>query len=240
MWMLCKKEWLQFFNNLTGYLAIIIFLLVAGLMLFVFPDTSLLEFGYADLRGFFANVPFLLLFLIPTVTMRSFADEYKAGTFEVLKTLPLTNTQIIGGKFLGSWLIAITAIIPTIIYAVSMQQLSVGAGLDWPSVFTSYIGLILLSGVFTAIGICTSSFTNNTVVAFILGAFVCFIFYLGFDAISKLPALKAGPDYIIEMAGINYHYRNISIGVIDLRSVIYFLGISLVFLIITQKNVAKR
>lgn len=240
MWILSKKEWLQFFNNLTGYLAIIIFLLVCGLMLFVFTDTSLLEFGYADMRGFFSNIPYLLFFLIPTVTMRSFADEYKTGTFETLKTLPLTNAKIIGGKFLGSWLIVITALIPTVIYAISLQQLSSGAGLDWPSVFTSYLGLILLGGVFTAIGICASSFTNNTVVAFILGAFICFIFYTGFDAISKLPAFKAGADYYIEMMGINYHYRSISRGVIDLRDIIYFAGLIFIFLLITQKNILKR
>jgi ABC-2 type transport system permease protein len=240
MWMICKKEWQQFFSSLTGYIALVVFLLLNGLFLFVFPDTSILDFGYASLGSFFNLAPWILLFLVPTITMRSLADEYKSGTFELLKTMPLTSSQIVWGKFYGALIIVITALLPTIIYAVSVQSLSVTGGIDIGGTIGSYIGLLFLGAVFTAIGICTSSFTNNTVVAFIAGAFVCFLLYNGFDAISKLPVFKAGADYYIEMLGINFHYRSISRGVIDSRDIIYFIGMILLFLFITQRNLNKR
>jgi ABC-2 type transport system permease protein len=240
MWMICKKEWQQFFSSLTGYIALAVFLLLNGLFLFVFPDTSILDFGYASLAGFFNLAPWILLFLVPTVTMRSLADEYRAGTFELLKTLPVSSAQIVWGKFFGALIIVVTALIPTIVYAISVQALSVTGGIDIGGTTGSYIGLVLLGAVFTAIGICASSFTNNTVVAFISAAFVCFLLYTGFEAISKLPTFSGGWDYYIEMLGINFHYRSISRGVIDLRDIIYFLGIIFLFLFITQKNLVKR
>lgn len=240
MWMICKKEWQQFFGSLTGYLAIIVFLLLNGLLLFVFPDYNLLDFGYASLGSFFNLAPFILLFLVPTVTMRSLADEYKSGTFEILKTLPLMPFDIVAGKFFGALLIVTAALVPTIIYAVSLQQLSSVGGIDVGATIGSYIGLILLGAVYTAVGICASSFTNNTVVAFIAGAFVCFLLYSGFDAISKLPLFKTGLDYYIEMLGINFHYRSISRGVVELRDMIYFFGLIGLLLLITKRNLVKR
>src|SRR6478736_3730269 len=160
MWMICKKEWNQFFSSLTGYIALVFFL---------FPNSSLLDFGYASLSGFFSLAPWVLLFLVPTITMRSLADEYRAGTFELLKTMPISSAQIVWGKFYGALITIITALLPTIIYAISVQQLSVTGGIDIGGTIGSYIGLVLLGAVFTAIGICASSFTNNTVVAFIAG-----------------------------------------------------------------------
>ena len=240
MWMICKKEWQQFFSSLTGYIALVVFLLLNGLFLFVFPDTNILDFGYASLGSFFNLAPWILLFLVPTITMRSLADEYKTGTFELLKTMPLTPAQIVWGKFYGALMIVITALIPTVIYAVSVQSLSVTGGIDIGGTIGSYIGLVFLAAVFTAIGICTSSYTNNTVVAFIAGAFVCFLLYNGFDAISKLPVFTAGWDYYIEMLGINFHYRSISRGVVDSRDIVYFIGIIALLLFITQRNLNKR
>jgi len=240
MWMICTKEWRQFFSSLTGYIALIGFLLLNGLLLFVFPDTSLLDFGYASLNGFFDLAPWILLFLIPTITMRSFADEYKGGTFELLKTIPLKPSQIVHGKFFGSLLIIVLSLIPTIIYAISLQALSAVGGLDIGSTIGSYLGLLMLGAVFTSIGICASSFTNNTVVAFISGAFVCFLLYTGFEAISKLPVFASGMDYYIEMLGIKFHYKNISKGVIDIRDVIYFIGVIFIVLFITERNVTER
>jgi len=125
MWMICKKEWQQFFSSLTGYIALAVFLLLNGLMLFVFPDTSILEFGYASLSGFFNLAPWVLLLMVPTITMRSFADEFKSGSFELLRTLPLTPAHLVWGKFFGAILITFCAVIPSLIYAVSVQQLSV-------------------------------------------------------------------------------------------------------------------
>jgi ABC-2 type transport system permease protein len=240
MWIICKKEWQQFFSSLTGYLAIVIFLLLNGLFLFVFPDTSLLDFGYASLNGYFSLCPWILLFLVPTITMRSIAEEYKTGTFELLKTLPLTPAQIVWGKFLGALFIVLLSLLPTIVYAVSMQQLSAVGGIDIGSTTGSYIGLLLLGAVFTAVGICCSSFTNNTVVAFVTGAFICFLLFTGFEAISKLPVFTAGWDYYIEMLGIRFHYNSISRGVVDTRDLVYFLGVIVLFLLITQRNLVKR
>ena len=240
MWMICKKEWQQFFSSLTGYIALVVFLLLNGLFLFVFPDTSILDFGYATLQSFFNLAPWILLFLVPTITMRSLADEFKAGTFELLKTLPLTPAQIVLGKFYGTLLIVVTALLPTIIYAFTVQKLSVTGGIDMGATIGSYMGLIFLAAVFTSIGICTSSFTNNTVVAFITGAFLCFLLYNGFDAISKLPVFNAGMDYYIEMLGINFHYKSISRGVVDSRDIIYFIGMILLFINLTKRNLSSR
>lgn len=238
--MICKKEWQQFFSSLTGYIALVVFLILNGLFLFVFPDSSILDFGYASLASFFNLAPWVLLFFVPTITMRSLADEYRAGTFELLRTLPLTPAQIVWGKFFGALAIVVTTLLPTVVYAISVQQLSVTGGIDTGATAGSYIGLVFLGAVFTAIGICTSSYTGNTVVAFMTGAFVCFLLYNGFDAISKLPVFRSGWDYYIEMLGINFHYRSISRGVIDTRDLAYFTGMITLFVLITQRNLVKR
>lgn len=237
MWIICKKEWNQFFSSLSGYIAVVVFLLLNGLIFFVFPNTSLLDFGYASLDGFFSLAPWVLLFLIPTITMRSLADEYKAGTFELLKTLPLTSSQIVWGKFFGALLIVLLALIPTTIYAFSLQHLSSAGGIDVGATTGSYIGLFLLGAVFTSVGLCASSLTNNTVVAFISGAFVCLMLYTGFDALSQLPFFTNGWDYYVQMFGINFHYKSISKGVIDMRDIIYFLAVIIFFIAITKRNI---
>lgn len=238
--MICKKEWRQFFSSLTGYIALTIFLLLNGLLFFVFPDTSLLDYGYASLDSFFRLSPWVLLFLVPTITMRSMADEYKAGTFELLKVMPVSAASIVWGKFLGALLVILLALVPTVIYGVSLQLLSAVGGIDVGSTIGSYIGLLLLGAVFTAAGICTSSFTNNTVVAFITGAFVCFLLFFGFDGVSKLPAIANNAGYYIEMLGLKMHYTSISKGVVDLRDILYFAGLIILFLLITQRNISRR
>jgi ABC-2 type transport system permease protein len=209
------------------------------LVLFVFED-NILDFGYVTLDKFFQLAPWILLLLIPAITMRSFADEFKAGTYEILQTKPLSRWQIIGGKYLGTLIVIIFALLPTIVYFFSLQQLSSDAGLDTGATIGSYIGLFFLAAVFTSIGICISSFTNNAVVAFIVSLIGCALLYYGFSAISRLPGLPGGADYYIEMAGIDFHYRSISRGVIDTRDVIYFLSIIFLFLTITHRNLLKR
>ena len=240
MWIICLKEWRQFFSSLTGYIALVLFLLLMALFLFVFPDSSILDFGYATLDNFFSLAPYIMLFLVPTITMRSIADEYKSGTFEILKTLPLSPSKIVWGKYFGCLLVIAMALIPTIVYAISIQQLSAKGGIDIGGTIGSYIGLLMLGAVYTAVGICTSSFTSNTVVAFVLAAFVCFVLYSGFTAISQLPFFAAGADYYIGMLGIDFHYRSISRGVIDTRDIVYFLAVIILFLLITQRNLARR
>jgi len=240
MWSVCKKEFRQFFSSLTGYIAIVVFLLLNGLFLFVFPDTNILDFGFATLDKFFELAPWILLLLIPAITMRSFADEFKSGTFEILQTKPLSRWQLVTGKYAGSLGVVIIALVPTIIYAISVQQLSSSGGIDMGATIGSYIGLIFLAGVFVAIGIGCSSLSNNALVAFIAGAFLCFILYSGFNAISRIPAFQSGADYYIEMLGIDFHYRSVSRGVVDTRDIIYFLSIISFFLIFTNRNLLKR
>jgi len=240
MWSVCKKEFRQFFSSLTGYIAIIVFLMLNGLFLFVFPDTNLLDFGYATLDKFFELAPWILLLLIPAITMRSFAEEFKSGTFEILQTKPLSSWQTVFGKYLGALLVVWIALLPTLVYVISIQQLSTEGGMDMGATIGSYIGLFFLSAVFTSIGICCSSFTSNAVVAFIISGFACFLIYSGFNAISRIPALQSGADYYIEMLGIDFHYRSISRGVIDSRDIIYFLSMIGLFLAITHRNLVKR
>lgn len=239
MWSVCKKELRQFFSSLTGYIAIIVFLLVNGLMLFVF-ENNILDFGYATLDRFFELAPWVLLLLIPAITMRSLSDEFKTGTYELLQTRPLTRWQIVTGKYLGSLVVVLIALLPTIVYYFSIQQLSSNEGIDTGATIGSYIGLFCLAAVFTAIGICSSSLTTNSVVAFIISLIGCALLYYGFDAISKLPALSNGPDYYVAMAGIDFHYQSISRGVIDTRDIIYFLSVIFLFLMITNRNLLKR
>lgn len=240
MWSVCKKEFRQFFSSLTGYIAIIVFLLLNGLFLFVFPDTNILDFGYATLDQFFELAPWILLFLIPAITMRSFSDEFRAGTFEILRTKPLSTWELVAGKFLGSFCVVLIALLPTVLYSITIDQLSVQGGIDVGGTIGSYIGLVFLSAVFIAISICCSSFTNNPVVAFILSAFVCFVVYSGFNAISQIPSLESGADYYVEMLGIDFHYRSVSRGVVDSRDIIYFCSVVVFFLLFTNRNVAKR
>lgn len=239
MWSICKKELRQFFSSLTGYIAIIVFLLVNGLALFVF-ENNILDYGYATLDLFFQLAPWILLLLIPAITMRSFSEEFKTGTYEILQTRPLSRWQIIVGKYLGCFIVVLVALLPTLVYIFSIQQLSSNDGLDMGATIGSYIGLFFLAAVFTAISVCCSSFTQNAVVAFILSLLGCALLYYGFSAISRLPALVNGPDYYTEMVGIDFHYRSISRGLIDTRDVIYFGSVIFLFLAITHKNLLKR
>ena len=239
MWSICKKELRQFFSSLTGYIAIIVFLVVNGFVLFVF-ENNIFDFGYATLERFFQLSPWILLLLIPAITMRSFADEFKSGTYEILQTRPLSRNQIIAGKYFGSIGVVMIALLPTLIYVFSVQALSSSQGIDTGATIGSYIGLIFLAAIFTAIGICASSFTNNSVIAFIVSLIGCALLYYGFSAISKLPGLSGGADYYVEMAGIDFHYRSVSRGVIDTRDIIYFLSLIILFFSVTNRNLLKR
>jgi ABC-2 type transport system permease protein len=237
---ICKKELSQFFSNLTGYMAIALFLLVNGLFLFVLKDSNLFDFGYANLDKFFDLAPWVLIFLVPAITMRSLSDEFKSGTFEILQTRPIGSWQIALGKYLSVLLVLLFAIVPTLVYVVTIKILSATGSIDGGGITGSYIGLYLLAAVFSAIGICCSSFTNNAVVAFLISAFACVVMYFGFNAISRLPVFTGSADYYIEMLGIDYHYRSTSRGLLDSRDLIYFLSLIAFFLFITVKNIKQR
>ena len=240
MWSICKKDLNQFFSSLTGYIAIILFLLINGVFLFMLPDSSIFEFGYASMDKFFELAPWIFMFLVPAITMRSLADEFKAGTFEILKTKPLSSWQIVWGKYFSILIVLLLAIIPSIIYIITIKALSAQGGIDGGGILGSYIGLFLLAAVFAAIGLCCSGFTNNAVVAFLISAFSCLILYFGSNALSKLPFFANGSDYYIEMLGIDFHYRSISRGVLDSRDLVYFISIIFIFLLTTVKNLHKK
>lgn len=240
MFSIAKKELHQFFSSLTGYITIILFLLVNALYLFVLKDSNIFDFGYATLINFFELAPWVFIFLIPALAMRSFSDEFKSGTFETLQTRPLTKWQIVWGKYLSIIVVLIIALLPTLLYVFTIHSLSSAGGIDGGGIAGSYIGLCLLAAVFAAISIWCSSLTSNSVIAFLVSAFACLILYFGFGAISKLPVFSGNADYYIEMLGIDFHYQSISRGVVDTRDIIYFLSIIFLFLFATQKNLNKK
>jgi ABC-2 type transport system permease protein len=237
---IAKKEFYQFFSSLTGYITIILFLLVNALYLFVLKDSNIFDFGYATLSSFFDLAPWVFIFLIPALGMRSFADEFKSGTFETLKTSPLTKWQIVFGKYFAIIAVIIIALIPTLLYVFTVQSLSSTGGIDSGAITGSYIGLFFLAAVFAAITNWCSSLMANSVIAFLLSAFACIVLYFGFNAISQLPVFTGNADYYIEMLGIDFHYRSISRGVLDTRDVIYFLSVIFIFLFATKQNLIKK
>lgn len=235
-----KKDLADFFDSLVAYITIGSFLLVSGLFLWVFPESSILEYGYAGLESLFNIAPYIFMFLIPAITMRALAEEKKEGTFELLATRPLTDWQIVLGKYFAAFLIVVLALLPTLIYYISVYQLGVIKGnIDSGAVIGSYIGLLLLGGCFTAIGIFSSSISKNQIVAFTIAVFVCFITFSGFDSFSQLLSLQAIETTITGL-GINQHYQSISRGVLDSRDFIYFISFISLFLLITKTILGGR
>ncbi len=238
---LLKKEINSFLHSLTGYLVIAVFLLVNGLFLWVFPtDFNLIDFGYANLDGLFVLAPFVFIFLIPAITMRLLADEQKSGTLEMLLTKPLTDWQIIGAKYLASLVLMLFSLLPTLIYYVSVYQLGLPKGnLDSGSIAGSYFGLFFLGAVFAAIGLFSSSITDNQILSFVLAVAISGFAYLGFEMIYSFSLF--GPfDLFIKQLGISAHYSSISRGVIDTRDVLYFLSLIALFLSLTKLILSGR
>jgi ABC-2 type transport system permease protein len=241
MYVLFLKELNSFLSSLIGYITIIVFLIVIGLFLWVLPmDFNVLNFGYAGIDGLFMLAPWVFLFLIPAITMKMFAEERKNGTIELLLTKPLSDLSIILAKFLAGLCLVVLSILPTIIYVVAVYQLGAPKGnLDLGGITGSYIGLIFLGGVFVAIGVFSSSITNNQIIAFIISVLLSAFAYIGFDAITSLE-LFGNADLIIKSIGINQHYVSISRGVIDSRDVIYYLSAIVFFLLLTKISLESR
>ena len=240
MYSIFVKELNRFFSNLTGFIAIILFLLVCGVFLFLLPDSSILNNNYASLSSFFEIAPWVLMFLIPALTMHTLSDEFRTGTFELLITKPLTAWQIILGKYIAVLIVLFIVIVPTLLYVITIKMLATQAGIDGGGLAASYVGLYLLAAVFAAVSLCCSGFTANAVVAFLVSSFVCLLLHYGFNALSKLPFFTGGADYYIEMLGIDFHYRSISRGVIDTRDVIYFFSLIFLSLLITVKKISRK
>ena len=236
-----NKEINAFFSSLIGYIVIGVFLVVLGLMMFVFPDTSLLNYNYATLDQLFSIAPLIFMFLIPAVTMRSFSEEQQTGTIELLSTRPLKDLDIVLGKFLASVALIMFALLPTLLYYYTVYQLGSPKGnLDSGAIIGSYIGLTFLAMSFAAIGIFASSLSRNQIVAFILAVFLCIFFYSSFDLLSRLPIFVGKVDDIVQMIGIDYHYDSISRGIIDSRDVIYFISLIFFFIFMTKVSLESR
>ena len=212
-----------------------------GLFAWVFPDTNILDDGYATLDSFFNFAPWILMFLIPAITMRSFAEEKNSGTLEFITTRPITDMQIIFGKYFAAFVLVAFAILPTVLYYFTVSALASPVGnVDTGGIIGSYIGLLLLGATFVAISLFTSCITNNQIVAFIAGMFACFFFYLAFDSLSLIPYFVGTIDKYFNAISINQHYQNISKGYIDLRDVIYFCSMVGIFILMTKTALGSR
>lgn len=245
MYSLFKKEISNFLSSLIGIMVIVVFLLITGLFLWVFQsDFNVLPYGstiaYANLDSLFILAPWVFLFLVPAVTMRSFAEENRTGTIEMLTTKPLSDWQIICAKFFAGVALVLLALIPTFVYYYSVYRLGLPVGnLDKGGIWGSYIGLFLLSSSFVSIGVFCSSLTNNQILAFILSVFLCGFLLIGFEFIYSL-SLFGKVDLFIQQLGMNAHYSSLSRGVIDTRDVLYFLSVIVLFLSATKLVLASR
>lgn len=231
MFAILKKELNSFFASPIGYLVIAVFLVVNGLFLWVFNgDFNILNAGFADLNSFFFIAPWFFLFLVPAITMRSFSDEFRLGTIEILKTKPITDWQIVIGKYFGALILITLALIPTLIYVYSIIQLGNPIGnIDIGSIIGSYVGLLFLASAYTAIGLFTSSISQNQIVSFIVAIFISFFIFYGFEALADL-----GISETLRQFGMHAHFESIGRGIIDTRDIIYFVSVTIFFLFISK------
>ncbi|MCF0056907.1 gliding motility-associated ABC transporter permease subunit GldF [Dyadobacter sp. CY356] len=237
MFTIFQKEIGSFFNSLVAYMVMAVFLVAVGLIVWVFPDSNVLDYGYADLGSFFSLAPYVLLFLIPAITMRSLAEESRTGTLELLLTKPIRNWELILGKFFANWVLVLLTILPTLLYYFSIYKLGNPVGnIDSAAVFGSYIGLFLFSGVLVSMGIWASSLNENQIIAFIVGVFLAFIWYIGFGSVSAL--LESGfLAEIFSWTALDEQYRSLGKGLIDSRNVIYLISLMVFFLYLTYSRV---
>lgn len=228
------KEISSFFGSPIGYLVIAVFLILNGLFLWIFEgDFNILNSGFADLSPFFTLSPWIFIFLIPAVTMRSFSEEMKQGTIELLFTKPISIQRIVTAKFISAFLLVLIAILPSFLYVNTINSYGLPTGnLDMGTTIGSYFGLMFLAMSYTAIGIFTSSISDNQIVSFIAAVLICFIFYFGFEGIAQYQWFGDYAQWISNL-GFDFHYKSISRGVIDSRDVIYFISIAILFLSFT-------
>ena len=225
-----RKEINGFFSSLTGYIVIIVFLLVNSLFMWVFPgEWNILDSGYAGLDTLFLLSPWVFLFLVPAVTMRMIAEEKRLGTIELIYSRPITERGFIYGKYLASVSLVLLALLPGLVYYISVYLLGESPGnLDKGGTWGAFIGLFFLASVYASVGLFASSITDNQVIAFIIAVLFCFVLYMGFDSFAYLPGLKSLDEFVIRL-GINEHYRSISRGVLDIKDVIYFISVVAIF-----------
>lgn len=239
MWQLFLKEINTFFNQLTGYLLLTTFLVALGLVVWIFPETSVLEYGFADLEALFIYTPFIFVFLVPAITMKMIAEEKKSGTWEILITSPLSKWHIILAKYFAALTLVVLALLPTLIYYYSIFQLGDPVGnIDSAGFFGSFIGLILIGAVFAAIGIFSSALTDNQITSFVIGVFLGFLFYFGFSALASLQNNSIA--IFIEGLSLSYHYESMGRGVIDSSNLVYFVSLIGILLVLTGVIIKRK
>ena len=238
MWTIIRKEWNQFFSGWMGYVSIVVYLLVTGILLFFIPDTNLLDAGYASLDSFFELSPLLLLILVPAITMRSFSEEFKMGTYEMLNSLPLKVSSLVLGKFISVLIIIVIALAGSLIYVFTLQHFSLN-GLDTGAIIGSYIGLLMLCAVYASIGIFVSSCFSNSLASFMITAFSCFLIYYVFAFFPALYLSGQNIGYYISLMGVKYHFENVSKGYLSLNDFIYFVSVVSLFLYQTAVQLKK-
>jgi ABC-2 type transport system permease protein len=241
MWALFQKEIAGFFSSLTGYIVMVVFLTINGLFLWVFPgNMNILDSGNASLAPLFSIAPWVFLFLVPAITMRSFSDEKKSGTLELLLTRPLSNLHIILGKYMAAVALIILALLPVLIYYVSVINLGNPVGnIDHGAFWGSFIGLVLLAASYAAIGIFASVVTDNSIVSFLISVTLAFLIYTGFEYAGQLFPLGGFGNFLVSL-GIDSHYQSVSRGIIDTRDMIYFLSVISAFILFTHLKLASR
>ncbi len=235
------KELRSFFNSIMGYVVIVLYLVINGLFLWVFPDSSIIDFGYASLGQYFNFAPWVLMFLISAITMRMYSDEFRSGNIEILDTLPIPSAKVMMGKYWASLTLIVISILPTLVYIYSINKLAyIPGSLDYGAMFGSYIGLLLLAAAYTAIGLFSSTVSQNQIVCFLISLAICFLFYTVMDSLSLIPAFANGLDYILEQIGMSFHYQNVNKGLLDSRDIVYFLSLVVFFLYLCYYSLQRR
>jgi ABC-2 type transport system permease protein len=230
MFSIFRKELNQFLNSILAYFVFVVFLVASGLLFWVFPQGNVLAYGFAEMGSFFSLTPFVLIFLIPAITMRAIAEEKRTGTLEWLLTRPLSEWEIIGGKFLAAWVLSLLALLPTIIYFLSLYYLGSPQGnIDAAGVAGSYVGLALLAMVFTSIGIFGSCLSDNQLIAFVLSVFFCYFLYSGLSSIAGID-IWSRASFFLQYLALDLHFQAMGKGLIDVRDLVYFLSVTLILL----------
>jgi len=238
---LLRKELNSFFSSVTGYLVVIVFLLLNSSFMWIFRGGfNLLDRGYASLDSLFGLAPWIFLFLVPAITMRMFSEEKRSGTLELLLTRPASEWNIVLSKFFAAWILLVISLLPTLVYFFSVYKLGSPPGnLDTGGTWGSYTGLIFLGGIYASVGIFSSSLTDNQIISFVVSVILCFLLYLGFDLISTV-ILEGNSSFFVKKLGIDFHYQSIARGVIDSRDLFYFIAVMFIFLYSTRFVIMKR
>lgn len=217
------------------------FSLIGTLFLFFFEnDSNIFDIGTASLQSYFVLVPWLLMFVIPAVSMKTLAEEQQSGTLNWLFSQPVRISEIVLAKFFAVWLVGILCLLPSLIYLYTVYVLGVPAGnIDLGATFGSYLGLMILAGAFSGVGILASSLSQNQIMAYLLGVFMCFIFYFGIEQLASYKLL-GGADYVLSNIGFYQHFLAFTRGLVDTRDVFYFIFIICLCLFLAKIFVEKK